>query len=174
MNLYLSPSINTFNIACTKQIELCSYGYDDPNFGQVPGSFVRIDGQEIITSNNSNNGRGFTLATILSEGKVGEITRYDTWGSDDASIELRDYLESLPNNTRLAGITYDSYDDFRETFHSQVRPILMKMGIDVSSRNNRNSLCFLVTKGKPELTRQSFAASCHGPATIKCPLICHM
>ena len=135
---------------------------------------MRIDGQEIVKSNYSNNGRGFTLATILSDGKAGKITRYDTWGSDDASIKLRDYLNSLPNNTRLAGITYDSYDEFRNDFHSQVRPILMKMGVDVSSRNNRNSLCFLITKGKPELTRQSFAASWHGPATMKCPLICQM
>ena len=160
-------------IAHRKQLELCSYGYNDPSFamqglfGSV-GSFIKIDGREAINSNS----RGFTLATITSEGNLGEIKRYDTWGSDNASIEFRDYLRSLPNNTQLAGITYDSYDTHRATFHTEVRPILTKMGVDVSSRNNRNSLCFFLTKGKPELTKQNFAASGYGPATMKCSLIC--
>ena len=132
------------------------------------GSFIKIDGRELINSNSI----GFTLATITSEGNLGEIKRYDTWGSDNASIQFRDYLRSLPDNTQLAGITYDSYDTHRATFHTEVRPILTKMGVDVSSRNNRNSLCFILTKGKPELTIQSFAASGQGPASLKCPLIC--
>ena len=132
------------------------------------GSFITIDGREAIRSNS----RGFTLATITSEGNLGEIKRYDTWGSDNASIQFRDYLRSLPDNTQLAGITYDSYDTHRATFHTEVRPILTKMGFDVSSRNNRDSLCFFLMKGKPELTKQSFATIGHGPETIKCPLIC--
>ena len=164
-------SIN-FVTVYRKQLELCSYGKNDPNFakglfGSV-GSFIKMDGREAINSKS----RGFTLATITSEGNLGEIKRYDTWGSDDASIQFRDYLRSLPNDTQLAGITYDSYDDHRATFHTEVRPILTRMGVDVSSRNNRNSLCFFLTIGKPELTKQNFAASWHGPATMKCPLIC--
>ena len=160
-------------IAYRKQLELCSYGYNDPSFamqglfGSV-GSFIKIDGREAISSNS----RGFTLATITSEGNLGEIKRYGPWGSDNASIQFRDYLRSLPDNTQLAGITYDSYDTHRATFHTEVRPILTKMGVDVSSRNNRNSLCFFLTKGKPELTKQNFAASGHGPATMKCTMIC--
>ena len=142
-------------------------------FGSV-GSFIKIDGREAINSYS----RGFTLATITSEGNLGEIKRYDTWGSDNASIEFRDYLRSLPNDTQLAGITYASYDADRATFHTEVRPILSEMGVDVSSiednraLDNRNSLCFFLTKGKPEMTKQSFAASGHGPATMKCTLIC--
>jgi len=59
-------------------------------FGSV-GSFIKIDGREAINSNS----RGFILATVTSEGNLGEIKRYDTWGSDNASIEFRDYLRSL-------------------------------------------------------------------------------
>ena len=161
-------------------MELCSYGlslgralaqvFDNCKQLDNVESFVKVDGRKAVKSND----RGFTLATIAREGNLRQIKKYDTWGSDDACTKLRDYLRSLPNNTQLVGITYGPYDNSSATFHSEVRPILTEMGVDVSSRDNGSSLCFFVTKGKPELTKQNFAASGHGPATMKFPLICQI
>jgi len=168
----------------TKQLELCSYGlslglalaqmFDNSKQFNNMESFVKVDGRKAVKSND----RGFTLPTIEREGNLRQIKKYDTGGSDDACTKLRDYLRSLPNNTQLVGITYGdnqiTYDNSSATFHTEVRPVLTEMGVDVSSRDNGSSLCFFVTKGKPELTKQNFAASGHGPATMKCPLICQI
>ena len=161
----------------TADLELRSYGMDDANFSYHSSeSFIKINGKEVFKTNR----RGFTLVTITNDCKIGEITRYDTWGDDgfvwikgnDDSSKLRDYLNALPDYTRLVGITYDSYEEFRNPFDLEARPVLTKMGIDASSKTNRNSLCFFLTKGKPELTVQSFAPRWQGPATLRCPLSC--
>ena len=165
----------SISLASSIQLELRSFGKDDSYDFSIARSFIKINGKEEIKTNS----RGFTIATITDDGRIGETTRYDTWGNDHDCIRLRDYLAAIPNNTCLAGITFDSYETsildnpFKtpsSTFDTEVRPMLTKMGIGIHSNNYRCSVCFFVTKGKPELTKQCFASRWNGPATMKCHL----
>ena len=158
----------SISLASSIQLELRSFGKDDSYDFSIARSFIKINGKEEIKTNS----RGFKIATITDDGKIGEITRYDTWGSDHDCIRLRDYLNAIPNNTCLVGITFDSYEtsSYWSTFDTEVRPMLTKMGIGIYSNNYRCSVCFLVTKGKPEFTKQCFASRWNGPATMKCHL----
>lgn len=154
------------SLASSIHLELRSFGKDDSYDFTIVRSFIKINGKEEIKTNS----RGFTIATITDDGRIGETTRYDTWGNDNDCIRFRDYLNALPNNTCLAGITFDSYETSYNgsTFDTEVRPILTQMGIGIYSNNYRCSACFFVTKGQPELTKQCFASRWNGPAAMKC------
>ena len=118
-------------LASSIHLELRSFGKDDSYDFSIARSFIKINGKEEIKTNS----RGFTIATITDDGRIGETTRYDTWGSNHDCIRLRDYLDAIPNNTCLVGITFDSYETSSNwsTFDTEVRPMLTKMGVEIYS-----------------------------------------
>ena len=142
-------------------IELRAWGYDDTD---RKFNLVRINGNELTRLTR----RGLMLVIITKDCKAGEITTYDTHGSTSAADKLRDYLTNLPNNTRLAGISHDSFMRSLES----AKPILNQLGVDLSDHGYRTSLCFYVVKGKPEEIVQSNAARFKGPTTLSTPLTC--
>ena len=139
------------------KLDLLSYGGDDRPFNK---GFIKINGRQVTRNEDS---RGFTLVRINGDCSVKEIKRYDTHISTQESYNLRDYLQSLPNNTRIAGITYDEYVDH---LSSSSKSTLSNVGLDLSTASWRSSLCFILIKGKPQLTKQSQAAGAKGPASL--------
>ena len=154
------------------KIDLKSYGYDDvvdrlltqatfASFKPLP-SVIKINGEKVI-ENNIGNQRGFRLARINDDCSVNETLRFDTYPYLTESDKLRDYVQNLPINTRIAGITNDEY---AHALKDDAKDVLMDVGLDLSSASYRSSLCFVFITGKPEQTKQSQAARYNGPATL--------
>ena len=138
-------------------IELAAYGYDDKNRSL---GFIKVNGQE-MTSTTSRK-RGFTLARLGKDCKATKITTYDTYASNTATSDLRDYLQNLSNESRVIGITHDSY--FRSL--GAARPVLTELGISLEKSSLRTSLGIALIKGRPKFTKQTLALRYQGPALL--------
>ena len=124
----------------------------------MDSGFIKINGQQIVT----NKGRGITIVKVTKQCGVAEIKHFDTHDSFEASANLRDYLVALPNNTRVVGIAYDEYiDHLRDG-----RSTLTDLGIDLTKSGWRTALCFVLIKGRPQITKQKHAAGGKGPASL--------
>ena len=122
--------------------------------------FIKINGQEVT----NNEGRGFTLVTVSASCGTNRITTYDTHRYGAASNNFSRYIQSLPNNTRIAAITYDEYVDHLRPI---ARTALNKLGVVLAKAGWRSSLCFVAMKGSPDLTKQSEAKGGMGPASLE-------
>ena len=145
-------------IAKPCKIGLRAFGLDDQNRGN---GYVTLNGQQVTL----HRGRGVTLVTITPECDVSKITQYDTFGFTTATADMRDYLDALPTNTIVAGITDDSYIQHL----ADVEPLLAQLGIDVTEKDQfatRTSLGFIFTKGRPENTVQKTTARFKGPTRL--------
>ena len=71
-------------------------------------SFVKINGEQV----NVRNRRGFTLVRINDDCSVNETSQYDTYMTTSESDRIRNYLQKLPKNTRIAGTTYDEFTNY--------------------------------------------------------------
>lgn len=154
VSIYLDSEVK----AC--KVDLLSYGGDDIPFHKGYKGFIKIDGRQVTKKEGS---RGFTLARINDDCSVKEIKRYDTHISTQESYNLRDYLQSIPNNTRISGITYDEYADH---LSSSAKSSLTNVGLNLTSTAWRSSLCFMLIKGKPQLTKQNQAFGAKGPSSL--------
>ena len=135
-----------------------SYGGDDRPRGAQ--GFVKINGNQVTQNHDI---RGFRLVRLNDDCSVNEVKRYDTHISTQQSYNLRDYLQSLPNNTRISGITYDEYVDH---LSSSAKSALSNVGIDLTTASWRSSLCFILIKGKPQLTKQNQSGGAKGPSSL--------
>ena len=140
-----------------------SYGFDDILPERPFGlSFLKINGEKVI-ENSVGNGRGFRLARINNDCSVNETLRFDTHRTATESDEMRDYLQKLPRNTRIAGITNDEYS---AALKDDAKDVLINVGLDLSSASYRSSLCFVFITDKTEQTKQSQAARYNGPSIL--------
>ena len=141
---------------------MLSYGNDDL---PLKPSFVKINGEQV----NVRNRRGFTLVRINNDCSVNETSQYDTYRRETTSEtdRIRDYLQNLPKNTRIAGTTYD---EFTNGLLDDAKDALTDVGIDLSTASFRSSLCFVFTTGKPQQTKQSQAARYNGPSMLSTSL----
>ena len=133
------------------QVERCnvdskSYGGDDRPFRQ---GFVKINGIQVTPKDES---RGFTLVRLNDDCSVMEMKTYDTHLYIQESRNMTDYLENLPINTRIAGITYDEYN---HRLSNSTKSELRNIGLNMTSASWRSTLCFVFTIGKPQYTKQS-------------------
>ena len=135
---------------------LKSYGGDDGPHG-VPG-FVTINRYQVLLNPDS---QGFILVRLDDDCSVKEKKTYDTKLSIQASRNMTDYLKSLPNNTRIAGITYDEYN---HRLSDSTKAELRFLGLNMTSTSWQSTLCFVFTKGKPHYTKQSQAKNGQGPS----------
>merc|ERR1712198_72980 len=138
-------------------VELRASGLDDPK--PRGDGFIKVNGKTVTL----DKGRGFTLAVIHPDCSVGDIRRYDTYGSTAASTQMRDFLNALPANTHIAAITDDSYS----ARLAPANDVLTKLGVNLAGGALRTSLAFLATKGHPAETVQQFTARSKGPATLE-------
>ena len=122
-------------------------------------SFVKINGEQV----NVRIRRGFTLVRINDDCSVNETSQYDTYMTTSESDRIRNYLQKLPKNTRIAGTTYDEFTNYLK---DDAKDALTDVGIDLSTASIRSSLCFVFTAGKPEQTKQSQAARYNGPSML--------
>ena len=137
------------------KFDLLSYGGDDE---PLASGFIKINGKQLTT----NKGRGITLVKVTRECGVAEIKHFDTHRSFQEGVDMRDYLVSLPKNTRIAGIAYDEYiNKLRDA-----RSTLTDLGIDLTKSGWRTGLCFTLIKGDPQLTRQKHSDGGKGPAAL--------
>ena len=122
-------------------------------------SFVKINGEQV----NVRNRRGFTLVRINDDCSVNETSQYDTYMTTSESDRIRNYLQKLPKNIRIAGTTYDEFTNYLK---DDAKDALTDVGIDLSTASIRSSLCFVFTTGKPQQTEQSQAARYNGPSML--------
>ena len=138
-------------------VDLKSYGGDDRPSGK---GFVKINGIQVTPKDVS---RGFTLVRINKDCSVKEMKTYDTHLYSQEGREMKDYLQTLPYNTSIAGITHDEYNDH---LLDSLKSALSDIGLDLASASWRSSLCFVIIIGKPQNTTQSQAKGAKGPSIL--------
>lgn len=143
-----------------------SYGGDDKPFRK---GFVKINGIQVTLKDRDpwevrdQDIRGFTLFRVNDDCSVKETKNYDTHLDGQESREMKDYLQTLPNNTRIAGMTHDEYNDH---LSNSLKSVLSDIGLDLTSASWRSSLCFVFIIGKPQNTKQSQAKGGKGPSIL--------
>ena len=139
-----------------------SYGGDDKPFGK---GFVKINGIQVALKEGRKDmvGRGFTLVRVNNDCSVKEMRTYDTSLYSQESREMNDYLQTLPYNTRIAGITHVGYD---RRLSDSLKSALIGIGLDLTSASFESSLCFVFIIGKPQNTKQSQARFGKGPSIL--------
>ena len=137
-----------------------SYGGIDK---QRQSGFVRINGKQVLQKKSGS--RGFTLVRINSDCSVNNISTFDTHARfpHTGNDRIKEYLGNLPNNTRIAGITFD---EFTLGLKNDAKSALNSVGLDLSTASYRSSLCFTFITGKPQDTKQSQATAGNGPSML--------
>ena len=105
------------------------------------------------------------MVHINDDCSVNETSHFDTHRLDSVSESdnLRDYILNLPNNTRIAGVTYD---EFFHNFQDNAKDALIDVGLDLGTASYRSSICFVFVTGKPQQTKQNQAESGKGPIML--------
>ena len=140
---------------------MTSYGYDDPNPKNYSSSIAISRPKRRQSSFQFLNRPGILLKRINDDCNVTESSLFRIGNGE--SDKLRDYLQNLPNNTRIAGITYD---DFTLGLKKDAKDALINVGLDLSTASYRSSLCFLFTTGKAKQTKQNQARRGEGPSRL--------
>ena len=135
-----------------------SYGGDDRPRGAQ--GFVKINENQVTQNHDI---RGFRLVRLNDDCSVKEMMTYDTHLSIQESRNMTNYLENLPINTRIAGITYDEYN---HRLSNSTKSELRNIGLNMTSASWRSTLCFVFTIGKPQYTKQSQAKGGKGPSNL--------
>ena len=140
-----------------------AYGGEDRPFGK---GYVKINGIQVTLKDGigrKDMDYGFTLVRVNNDCSVKEVKYYDTYRLSQESREMHDYLQTLPYNTRIAGITYDEYN---HRLSNSTKSELKSIGLNMTSASWRSTLCFVFTIGKPQYTKQSQAKNGKGPSTL--------
>ena len=140
-----------------------AYGGEDRPFGK---GYVKINGVQVTLKDRfgrKDMDYGFALVRVNNDCSVKEVNFYDTYRSRRESREMHDYLQTLPNNTRIAGITHTAYD---LSLSDSLKSVLIGIGLDLPRASWQSSLCFVFIIGKPQNTKQSVAKLGKGPSNL--------
>ena len=119
-----------------------SYPYGDRSF--VHG-FVKLNG--IMVWNRFS--RGVSILSVDPYACTSNSHRtFDTYASKGEAASLLQYLQQLPVNTVVVGVTGDEPTRYLSTVYGQ----LHSMGVDVEDVKYRGSFAFVTTVGHPKST----------------------
>jgi Interleukin-like EMT inducer len=117
--------------------------------GPAYSGYIAINGNKVISSTISGY-RGFNLVRIdVSSCSASNIVHYDTNINTANSENMATYINSLPSNTVLVGITAD---DAQGALTLNAKSALLAIGVDVNGLQFRGKVCFMAQVGQPAMT----------------------
>ena len=122
-------------------IEILSWGGNDAT---TFSGYIAINGdREISTPTGAY--RGFNLAELnLGSCSASKLSTFDTWASAANSDAMATYINTLPLNTVLIGITSD---EPQAALNQNARNALLAIGVNVVGLQNRGKVSFVAQIG---------------------------
>jgi len=110
-----------------------------------------------ITTRSTNN-RGFNIAQLnVASCSISSTRSFDTWLSTSESINMANYINSLPISTVLIGVTADEPHGYLE---STGQTALSSIGVlNVNALVHRGKVAFVAQIGRPSVTVSRIASS---------------
>jgi Interleukin-like EMT inducer len=122
----------------------------------------------VVTTSLCNGDTGITLLTVDPvQCSVISAKLYDTYGSWDDATMLATYIESVPDNTVLVGITGDEPTSSLEP----ALDTLAAIGAPVADVNYRGSFVFIAQKGYAYKTVLRKSNSTIIPSSVRVALL---
>lgn len=114
--------------------------------------YIAINGNKLMGTT-----RGFTLVRLSSLScSASDVRSYDTFNSVADGDNMATYINNLPQNTVLVGVTTD---EARYSLSSNGISALTNIGLNVSALQFCGKMAFVVKKGQPASTVSQVAPS---------------
>jgi Interleukin-like EMT inducer len=108
--------------------------------------YIAINSNSVINTNY----RGFNLVELnVSSCLSTNIRHFDTWASTVDSDNMATYINSLPLNTVLIGVTAD---EASFSLTQNARSALLSIGVNVTGLQYHGKVAFLTKIGQPSIT----------------------
>ena len=138
------------------EIEVCSGGYDDGNYGRI-----LIRGQDCCTCS-----RGFNMLTLNSHWQPKDFRNFDTHGASQASDRMADFMDTVPDGTIVLVAVMDSAHQHLTT---RGKAALSNIGArNIEKLGHRGSLAIIGKKGDEAVKiKQKMTARRQGDAIVR-------
>ena len=124
------------------RIEALSWGNQDTTRGN---GYISINGNSV----GNTNYRGFNLVELNATScSPTNVLQYDTCVSTADSDNMATYINNLPLNKVLIGVTID---DASFSLTQNAKNALLSIGVDVTGLQFRGKLAFAAQRGQPAI-----------------------
>ena len=153
-------------ICCTEcLIEALSWGGNDNITGN---GYIAINGNRVIRILDEG-WAGFSIAVLdisSCSASLSNIQSFDTSASPDDSDNMAAYINSLPMNTVLIGVTYG---DAQSSLTQNAVSALLAIGVDVSGLTVQGKVSFVTQIGQPaeSVSQVASAGGSNSKITVK-------
>ena len=111
--------------------------------------FVAINGERVINT-TSGTYLGFNLVELnVSSCSASNIRHFDTYSSTIISDNMATYINGLPLNTVLIGVTAD---EPTSSLSQNAKSALLAIGVDVTGLQYRGKVSFVAQIGRPAIS----------------------
>jgi Interleukin-like EMT inducer len=131
----------------------------------IYSGYIAINGNRVI-STTTDTYRGFNFIILnVSLCSTAQLRTFDTWASTNNSNNMATYINTLPLNTVLIGITSD---DAQNNLTQNAKSALLAIGVNVAGLQFRGKVSFVAQIGRPAMTISKVAFS--GGASLQITL----
>jgi Interleukin-like EMT inducer len=128
------------------QVDAVSWGSDDST---LYSGYIAIDGNKVINTTSSDY-RGFNLVELnMMSCSPSNIRHFDTLASTTNSDNMATYINTLPLNKVLIGVTAD---DAQYNLTQNAKSALLAIGVDVNGLQFRGKVSFAAQIGRPSIS----------------------
>jgi Interleukin-like EMT inducer len=104
----------------------------------------------IVISTSGGGYRGFYLVEFdVSSCSSKNLLHFDTWASTTDSDNMATYINGLPSNTVLIGVTAD---EPQNALTQNAKSALLAIGVNVAGLQYRGKVTFVAQIGRPTMT----------------------
>ena len=120
-----------------------SWGYND---NMLFSGYITINGNKVISTTSSSS-KGFNMAELnMSSCSASNLKNFNTGDDQSDSDAMATYINGLPSNTVLIGVTAD---EASKSLTQNVKSALLAIGVNVSALTFRGKVAFAALIGQP-------------------------
>jgi Interleukin-like EMT inducer len=144
--------VNNLCVFCTEcLIEALSWGASDT----TSKGYIAINGNKVISTYNGFSGL-FFVELDVSSCSPSNIVGFDPIDDTTNADKMADYINSLPLNTVLIGVTAD---DAQEYLTQNATSALLTIGVNLTGLQYQGKVSFMAQIGQPSKTVAQVAPS---------------